>query len=622
MQNTDVTVIIVNWNGGQLLKECLNKIGLQTLIPKNIVVMDNGSTDGSIELLADMPNISIKRLNSNLGFAAANNMAIRDCETKYVALLNPDALAEPNWLECLVSAAIANPSIAVFGSKQIMLRNPELLDGLGDCYHFSGLVKRYGFGQPVKNFEGDNKLIFSACACAVMYDRDAFNQVGGFDEDYFCYVEDIDLGFRLRLIGYKALSVPSAVVYHFGSGTSGGNRSDFSIYYGHRNLVWTYFKNMPPLLFWILLPFHLSLNIYSIFYFGLRGKGKIILQSKWDAIKSLSKFWKKRKDIQSGRNVSVLEIWNVLEKDLDFGRKKIQLKKMDQLKLKSYFLENYFYGMGQKLINAELKAPVAVVIPCYCCTQTIRRAILSIAAQTLKPTEVILIDDASPDDTLEILRQIESEYGGWVKVIASQKNQGPGAARNLGWDLTSQPYIAFLDSDDAWHQQKIEIQYGYMRENSDIVLSGHQCRLLKDDDSFLNWKLEKFGIQFINQKQLLLSNRFVTPSIMVRADLNKRFHFDQRYMEDHRLWLEIASEGLPVVRLNVELAAVYKPMYGASGLSSNMWAMEKAEIKNYQYLYQQKKISFWSQIILLFFSVAKYIRRLLVVYFFRRLIYR
>ncbi|MBC7511114.1 MAG: glycosyltransferase family 2 protein [Ferruginibacter sp.] len=321
MISVDATIIIVNWNGGALLKECLQSLAAQTVIPREILVFDNGSSDGSIELVENLPGISVQRLACNFGFAFANNQAVMECKTKHIVLLNPDAIAESQWLENLIRAADEHPEVSIFGSRQIMLSNKSLIDGLGDRYHFSGLVRRDGFGMPVQNYNSDKKPIFSACACAVLYRREAFEAVHGFDEDYFCYVEDVDLGFRMRLAGYKAMSVPTAIVYHAGSASSGGHRSDFSIYHGHRNLVWTYIKNMPTYLFWILLPMHIALNVYSIYYFSLHGKRKVIWRAKWDAIKGIPKMWQKRSLIQAQRQVSAAEIWSLLDKRLNLVRK-------------------------------------------------------------------------------------------------------------------------------------------------------------------------------------------------------------------------------------------------------------------------------------------------------------
>ena len=136
----------------------------------------------------------------------------------------------------------------------------------------------------------------------------------GFDEDFFCYFEDVDLGFRLRLAGHRCLLVPDAVVYHVGSATTGGQHGDFAVYHGHRNLVWTYVKNMPGALFWLLLPAHIALNLVTIVWFSLRGQGAVILKAKRDALCGLPRMWKKRRDIQKYRTASAVEIWKALDK--------------------------------------------------------------------------------------------------------------------------------------------------------------------------------------------------------------------------------------------------------------------------------------------------------------------
>jgi len=318
--NSTVTVIIVNWNGGILLKECLFRLMNQSYTATRILVMDNGSTDGSEKFAEQISGITLRHLGNNLGFAAANNRAIEECDTDFVVLLNPDAFAEPNWLEQLVHAAQKNPNVAAFGSRQLVHGKPDTLDGIGDIYHISGLVWRNGYGRTQSEADQVTKEIFSPCAGAVLYSREALLKVGGFDEDFFCYVEDVDLGFRLRLAGYKSIYVPEAVVHHVGSASTGGQHSDFSIYHGHRNLVWTFIKNMPGILLWVLLPVHLILNIVSICYFSILGKGSVILRSKWDALKGIPAMWNKRVKIQKGRRASVMDIWHMLDKRITYSR--------------------------------------------------------------------------------------------------------------------------------------------------------------------------------------------------------------------------------------------------------------------------------------------------------------
>jgi GT2 family glycosyltransferase len=316
-----VTVIIVNWNSGALLERCVAQLAKQSLKPDHILIIDNASTDGSVDFTPPLSGVTIQKLVKNIGFAAANNLALSACDTEFLALLNPDAFPEPEWLEQLLAAAKTCPDFSAFGSKQLIYGPGDLIDGIGDVYHCSGLVWRRGHRRAQSDFEELPHEIFSPCACAVLYRREALQTVGGFDEDYFCYIEDIDLGFRFRLAGYKAMYVPGAVVRHVGSATTGGRHSDFSIYHGHRNLVWAYIKNMPGILFWLFLPFHIILNLASVIYFSGLGKGKIIARAKWDAIQRVPKMWKKRRDIQRCRKASVREIWRILDKHLFLSRR-------------------------------------------------------------------------------------------------------------------------------------------------------------------------------------------------------------------------------------------------------------------------------------------------------------
>ncbi len=317
----DVTIIIISWNSQQILKKCLQHVFAQTVQPHRIIVVDNNSSDKSASIAEEFESIDVRRMAINLGFAAGNNQALDECKTEWVALLNPDAFPAPNWLESLMTAATDNPDIAVFGSRQLCFDNPLIIDGIGDIYHMSGIVWREHHRVPQQADDLIAKEIFSPCAAAALYKRQVINEMGGFDEDFFCYMEDVDLGFRLRLAGYKSLYVPEAAVYHVGSATTGGHHSDFSVYHGHRNLVWTFIKNMPGALFWLLFPLHLMLNIFSIIWFSAKGQRDAIIRAKWDALKGVPAMWRKRKEIQTNRRASVLDIWHVLDKRV-FPRRK------------------------------------------------------------------------------------------------------------------------------------------------------------------------------------------------------------------------------------------------------------------------------------------------------------
>ncbi|MBI4204750.1 MAG: glycosyltransferase family 2 protein [Betaproteobacteria bacterium] len=313
--HSSISVIVVNCNSGDLLVGCIDALAKQTFPVREIIVVDNASIDSSLAHLEErIQSLKVVRLNHNSGFAAANNLAAElAADSEWIALLNPDAFPQPAWLESLMRAADAFPDYSCFASRMIQAKQPTLLDGAGDAYHVSGRVWRRGYGMPADGHFGTREEVFSACAAAALYRRSAIEAAGGFDEDFFCYLEDVDLGFRLRLAGYRCLYVPDAVVYHVGSATTGKD-SDFAVYHGHRNLVWTYVKNMPGPLFWLYLPAHVAANIAGIAWYALRNRWRIILRAKWDAIKGLRQMWRKRKDIQARRAVSAWAIRNAMEK--------------------------------------------------------------------------------------------------------------------------------------------------------------------------------------------------------------------------------------------------------------------------------------------------------------------
>jgi GT2 family glycosyltransferase len=319
-----VAVIIVNHDGGQHLPRCLGSLAGQSLLPDRIVVMDNASQDGSLEAarqlalgderLAD--RVVFHEVGRNIGFAAANNLAVGMCDEELVALLNPDAFPAPGWLAALVAAARRHPEAAAFGSRQWLDGRPGVLDGVGDVYHVSGLSWRAGHGcEPTPADDRDGE-IFSACAAAAVYRRAAFAEAGGFDEDFFCYFEDVDLGFRLRLLGYTARYVSTAAVFHVAGAASRGKGADFAVYYGHRNLVWCFAKNMPTQLLLPLLIPHLSQTIFVGAFFVARRQFLSIVKAKWHALLGLPKCWLKRRSIQSRRRASTIAIWRSLDKSL------------------------------------------------------------------------------------------------------------------------------------------------------------------------------------------------------------------------------------------------------------------------------------------------------------------
>ncbi|MBI5966094.1 MAG: glycosyltransferase family 2 protein [Chloroflexi bacterium] len=310
-----VSILVLAWNSAAHLLRCLEALSLQTYKDFDIVIVDNGSEDDALNALQEKHpalHLHVHRLDSNLGFSIANNIGARLARGQWIALLNADAFPEPDWLERLLEAAEKYPN-AFFTSRQIQADNPTRLDGEGDVYHVSGLAWRRNYNLPVYPLN-ENQEVFSACGAAALFPRQEFLDAGGFDEDYFSYHEDVDLGFRLRLRGLRCVFVPQAIVHHVGSAST-GKRSDFSVYHGHRNLVWTYFKDMPAALFWFYLPLHIAINSFFLIYFSFKGQGRAIWRAKWDALRGLPAMLKKRQAIQLGRKISIAELHQIMSRN-------------------------------------------------------------------------------------------------------------------------------------------------------------------------------------------------------------------------------------------------------------------------------------------------------------------
>ena len=311
-----IAVLIVNWNGGALLSQCLQSLGAQRRRPDRVVIVDNASTDDSLEQAAPwLSTTQVIRLGENAGFAKANNIAAAAAgDVDAFALLNPDAFAEPGWLEALASAAGRRPDAAAFACQMRFDAAPDLLDGAGDSYHVSGRAWRNAHGLPVSAGPISELEVFAPCAAAALYRRAAFEEVGGFDERYFCYFEDVDLGFRLRLRGHRCVYVPKAIVRHVSSALS-GYRSDFAVYHGERNAVWTFVKNMPGPLFWLYLPQHVTLNLAALLFYPWRGQGAAVWRAKRDAVLGLRTAIRQRRDLQLNRQAD----WRTLRRAMARG---------------------------------------------------------------------------------------------------------------------------------------------------------------------------------------------------------------------------------------------------------------------------------------------------------------
>lgn len=239
------TIVIPNYNGKHFMQPCLHSLEKQTSKDFEILVVDNHSSDGSLEYMKEFyPDIRVISLDKNYGFSRAVNVGIKNSHTPYVILLNNDTTVEEHYVEAMIHAIEKSPRIFSVSSKMIQMYHPDLIDSAGDLYTLVGWGVCRGTGRPISNYQKIDR-IFTACAGAAIYRKKIFDQIGYFDESHFAYLEDIDIGYRAKIYGYINMYCPDALVYHVGSGTSGSKYNSFKVKLSARNSVWLIYKNMP-----------------------------------------------------------------------------------------------------------------------------------------------------------------------------------------------------------------------------------------------------------------------------------------------------------------------------------------------------------------------------------------
>ena len=300
-----VTVVIPNWNGQKFLDLCLASLRRQSFEDFETVLVDNGSTDASVDFTKrNFPEVRVIPLDDNRGFSVAVNAGIRASEAEYVVLLNNDTEQDPGWLETLVYAAESHPEAGLFSSKLVDFHDRRLLDGAGDALRRSGLPYRIGHQELDRGQFERETFVFSACAAAALYRRALFEEIGPFDEDFFAYCEDGDVSFRAQLAGHRCLYVPGAVVYHMGSASTGGKRSPTATRLGTQNGMNLLVKNLPAALVWRSLPSLLAGQLSRIAITSLSSAGlRAHLDGLAGAWRLLPQMLEKRKDIQNRRKV-------------------------------------------------------------------------------------------------------------------------------------------------------------------------------------------------------------------------------------------------------------------------------------------------------------------------------
>ena len=273
----EVSIVIPNYNGKHFLEDCLNSVFAQDIENMEVIVVDNGSTDGSQEYLSTYPGVRTIALDKNYGFCGAVNAGIRAAEGEYVILLNNDTEVDKKFTKELLNAIKEDEKIFSCSSKMIQFHDRTRMDDAGDYYCALGWAFGRGKNGRIEHYD-EPVEIFAACAGAAIYRKKMFESLGYFDENHFAYLEDIDVGYRARIHGYKNVYAPRAVVYHVGSGFSGSAHNAFKVKLSSRNNVYLAYKNMPFLQMILNLPFLMLGHAVKWVFFLKKDLGKEYVQ--------------------------------------------------------------------------------------------------------------------------------------------------------------------------------------------------------------------------------------------------------------------------------------------------------------------------------------------------------
>jgi GT2 family glycosyltransferase len=298
-----LSVIILNWNGKQLLADCLNALSKQTFDNFEVVLVDNGSDDGSVVFIkTEYPWVKLIELPQNLGFAGGNNRGLDACQGEYIVTLNNDTKVEPNFLFELVKTADGDGKIGMVAAKMLNFYDMSRIDSVGIRVAKNGLGYNIGFGEQDCGQYDESVEVFGPCAGAALYARSMLEETGFFDPDFFAYYEDLDLAWRGRLAGWSCRTAPKALVYHVHSAT-GGKGSSFKIFQIHRNKWYAILKNWPPGLLWRRLPGLLLIDFAALALALFCGRGISAFKARIAVLRNLPKLFAKRNEVQRKRTL-------------------------------------------------------------------------------------------------------------------------------------------------------------------------------------------------------------------------------------------------------------------------------------------------------------------------------
>lgn len=285
-----ISVVIPNYNGSAYLETCINSLLDISDLGIEIIVVDNGSTDADYNWIKNYP-IHFRKLDYNYGFSKAINEGIKSSKGEYVLLLNNDTIIEKGFIEELIYTIKQDKKIFGVGSKMIQYHYRDLIDDAGDEYTLFGWTRKRGDGESVQNYIKSQK-VFSVCAGAALYRKSIFEEIGYFDENFFAYMEDVDISYRAIIYGYKNIYCPDAKVYHIGSATSGAKYNAFKVRLAARNNIYVPYKNMPLLQLIINMPFLCLGYFIKYLFFIKKGLGTEYAQGVFEGIRTLHKIKK------------------------------------------------------------------------------------------------------------------------------------------------------------------------------------------------------------------------------------------------------------------------------------------------------------------------------------------
>lgn len=304
------SIITVSYNSGENIERLLTCLEAQIIRDFEFILIDNASAKDMVSDKAKARCDLFVQNEVNTGFAKANNQAAKYAKGEWIVCLNPDAFPEPDWLLEIDKATNKYKDADAFGSLQICDEDDTLLDGMGDCFSIYGIAWRGGYKKPIPQYLEDGEC-FCPCAAAAAYRAVVFKELGGFEESFVSYYEDVDLGFRIRLNGGKCIQLSKAIVRHKGS-VSSGRYSEYAVYHGRRNRILAFVRLMPSFLFYVTLPINLIATLILGIPLAFRGAGNYYRKALSDAIKMLPKAWEQRHYIQKRRKAKLVSLLRVM----------------------------------------------------------------------------------------------------------------------------------------------------------------------------------------------------------------------------------------------------------------------------------------------------------------------